>query len=98
MTMEGKLFEPVDTLRRVSDSELVRYRCFRVLPDNKYYVAGADRYRLPLSDEQKMALAEQSVRVFASVPFAAGSEARCILSRTYDTLDEAIIAFENAGA
>lgn len=94
MTMEGKLFEPVDTLRRVSDSELVRYRCFRILPDNKYFVAGADRYRLPLSEEQKTALAEQSVRVLAGVPFTAGGESDGILSPLYDTLDEAIAAFE----
>jgi hypothetical protein len=92
--MEGKTFEPVDALRRVGDAELVRYRCFRVLPDNKYWVQGADRYRLPLSEKQKKEITGQSARVLAAVPFGAGREASDGLGEMYDTLDEAIMAYE----
>ena len=92
--MNGKTFEPVDVLRRVGAGELVRYRCFRVLPDNKYWVHGADRYRLPLSEEQKQEITEQSARVLAAAPFGAGGEAGDDLGQMYDTLDEAIMAFE----
>jgi hypothetical protein len=92
--MKGQTFEPVDVLRRVGEAELVRYRCFRVLPDNKYWVQGADRYRLPLSEEQREEVAEQSRRVLAAVPFRAGDETDERLGRMYDSLDEAVMAFE----
>jgi hypothetical protein len=94
MSMSGKSFEPVDALRRIGDAELVRYRCFRVLPDNKYWVQGADSFRLPLTEEQNREITEQSLNVLGSVPFVVGDESREDFGQMCDTLDEAIIAFE----
>ena len=92
--MERKSFEPVEVLRRAGGGELVRYRCFRVLPDNKYWVQGADRFQLPLSEAHKQELTDESARALTAVPFGAGGEACDGLGETYDTLDEAIMAFE----
>jgi hypothetical protein len=92
--MERKSFEPFEVLRRAGGGELVRYRCFRVLPDNKYWVQGADRFQLPLSEAQKQELTDESTRALNAVPFGAGGEVSDGLGQTYDTLDEAIMAFE----
>lgn len=93
--MSGKSFEAVDALRRIGDSELIRYRCFRVLPDNKYWVQGAERLSLPLTEEQIREITKQSLNVLDSVPFVVGDESRENLGQMYDTLDEAIMAFES---
>ncbi len=92
--MKGKLVEPVEVLRRVGNSELVRYRCFRIQPENKYWVLEAERYQLPLSEEEQKEIAEQSARVLRAVRFGVGDEAWDDLAQTYDTLEEAIMAFE----
>lgn len=91
--MTRKSFEAVDVLRLTGDTELSRYRCFRILPADKYWVEAVDRYSLPLSSSQKENLTEQARVVLEGVAFAAGSETNG-LGELHDSLDEAIMAFE----
>ena len=72
---------------------MIRYRCFRILPADKYWVLGVDRCSLPLSSGQKEDLIQQARVVLEAVPFGAGSETND-LGELYDSLDEAIMAFE----
>lgn len=47
-----------------------------------------------LTAEEEREITEQSIGVLTSVPFVVGNEAREQLGEMYDTLDEAIMAFE----
>ena len=85
--MSSKLYEHHDVWRRLSDSELVRYRCFRVLPNSGYCVQNADSYYFPFDDEQEEFLGKHFLELLIE-------EAPDIRSGTHDTLEEAIQAFE----
>jgi hypothetical protein len=58
-------YESVDVWKRVSRSELVRYRCFRNVVTNKYSVQSSDFYRLPLDPAQAANLEKQFLELLA---------------------------------
>ena len=81
------LYEAVDVWRRFSEEELVRYRCFRVLPEGRYCVQSADHYHLPLAENLGRQDEEQFIKLLAK-------EAPDARGKTYDTIEEAIDMFE----
>ena len=44
-----KLYRQIDVWVRSSDSMMIRYRCFQILPDNLYCVQNADIFIAPVS-------------------------------------------------
>jgi hypothetical protein len=77
------MFEYISVWKRVSDSELILYRCFKNLATGRYCVQSADFYRLPMNAKQVAFLEENFLRLFA----AASPEER---SNSFATLEEAI--------
>lgn len=39
-----KLYRQIDVWSRLSDSTIIRYRCFQILPDNLFCVQNADTF------------------------------------------------------
>lgn len=76
------MFECISVWKRVSDSELILYRCFKNLATGMYCVQSADFYRVPINAKQVAFLEENSLRLFVAVP-----EER---SNSFATLEEAI--------
>jgi len=82
-----KLYEVVDVWRREADGSLLRFRCFRVLPEGTFCVQSADHYRasFPPGHERQM---EEQFRTLL------GEEAPDVRGHTWPTLEQAISAFE----
>ncbi len=85
--MKNKLYEAIDVWRRISEEQLVRYRCFRILPDNKFCVQSADHYHLPFDEQAN----RQHDKRFFELLFEESPDVR---EKTYATSEEAIEAFE----
>lgn len=66
---------------------VVSYKCFEVLPINKYCVQSIDRYRTPIRDADVMLLARNFLELLADSP----PETR---SGLHDTIEEAIRSYE----
>ena len=81
------MFKAIDVWKRLDDSTLVRYRCFQVLPENKYCVQSADFYRHPLDAKLISNLEKQYVELLFE-------EAPDTRAETYGTLEEAILRHE----
>lgn len=82
-----KLYESVDVWKRISEDQLVRYRCFRVSPGAKFCVQSADHFHLPIAEEVK----EQHEKQFLELLSEEAPDER---EKAYDTLEEAIEMFE----
>ena len=85
--MKNKLYEAIDVWKRVSEKQLVRYRCFRILLLNKFCVQSADGYYLPFDEK----LNRQHDKQFLELLLENAPDKR---EKTYSTLEEAIEAFE----
>jgi hypothetical protein len=81
------LFKTIDVLKRISDSEAVRYRCFQSLDTGKYSVQSADFYRLPRNPDESAQLERQHIELFIE-------QAPDERSGSYETLEAAIQAHE----
>lgn len=89
-----KVFREINVWKRRDESTLVRYRCFQVLPQNRYCVQSADFYRQPLDAKQIHDLDMQYIELLLEEPPHLRTE-------TYETLEEAILRhdedFEESG-
>jgi hypothetical protein len=81
-----KYYEALDVWSRKDEKTVVRYRCFRLLPDGGYSVQSADHYHGPFADIPARQLDKQFLELFLE-------EAPEIRSPLFTTLDEAIRAF-----
>jgi hypothetical protein len=61
------LFEAINVWKRVSDGELVLYRCFKNLTTGKFSVQSADTYRLPLDPKRAAFLEQNSLQLLAEM-------------------------------
>jgi hypothetical protein len=59
------LYQAIDVWKRISDQELLRYRCFKNLTTSMYSVQSADFYTLPPDRVQAMNLEQQHSELFA---------------------------------
>lgn len=50
--MSKRLFREIIIWKEIDDDTVSRYRCFHVLPDNKYFIKGQDFFRYPLDEKQ----------------------------------------------
>ncbi len=82
-------FQEFNVWKRIDDTSVMRYRCFRVLPDEGYYVQSADNFYYPLDQKQVIQL-ECS---FVDSLFQDGLEA-ISQNELRKTLEEAIAFFE----
>ena len=60
-----QLYEAIDVWRRISKTQLVRYRCFRELSSRRYSVQSADFYRVPWDAKQVVDLDRQYIELLA---------------------------------
>lgn len=81
------LYQAIDVWKRVSETELVRYRCFRNLATNKVSVQSADFYRLPLDTAQAANLEKQYLELLEEQEPDKRTE-------SYDSIEEAIAAHD----
>ena len=77
------MYESVDVWKRVDEQMLARYRCFRSLENNKYYVQSFDYYRVPFDAAQIAFLDNQFLELMVE-------ESPDKRSDGFDSLDEAI--------
>jgi hypothetical protein len=77
------MYIAIDVWKRVDSQTLIRFRCFQVLPQNKYVVQSADFYRLPLDEARVNELERQFLELF----FEEAPEVRAEMS---ETLEEAV--------
>jgi hypothetical protein len=84
---QPRLYIEVNVWKRIDENALVRYRCFRILPDNKYVVQSADFYNLPLDDKQISYLSKQFIQLLCE-------EEPAVRSDVFDSLEEAIAAHD----
>jgi hypothetical protein len=77
-----KLYEAIDVWRKQSDGTAIRYRCFKVLPEDGYCVQSADYYPTANVDLEK-----QFIELFAEQE----PDER---SGIFSTLEEAITNFD----
>lgn len=79
-----KTYMAIDAWRRL-DAYVIRYRCFQILPDNRYCVQSADFYHPPFPSIDREPLDKQFLELFFE-------EAPEVRTTTYATLEEAIRA------
>jgi hypothetical protein len=82
-----KLYQAVDVWKRLSETEFVRYRCFKNIATNRYAVQSADFYRLPLDPDQIADLDRQYLELLIE-------QAPDERSGSFDSIIEAIRAHE----
>ncbi|MCI0538650.1 MAG: hypothetical protein L0Z50_25870 [Verrucomicrobiales bacterium] len=73
----------IDVWKRLDNNGVIRYRCFRVLPDDKYCVQSADFYRLPLEPNT----IQNMERQFLELLLQQAPDER---AKTFASLEEAI--------
>ncbi len=83
-----QLFEAIDVWRRISETRLVRYRCFRELSSGRYSVQSADFYRVPLDSELAIESDKQYIELLAE-------QAPAERSHLFDSLEAAIKAHDD---
>jgi hypothetical protein len=81
------LYEAVDVWKRISSDQVLRYRCFRILPERRFCVQSADHYYLPLDENLRKQHKSRFLELLAE-------EAPDVREKTYETLEEAIEMFE----
>lgn len=87
MGAEDMIYEQVDAWKRISESRVCRYRCFRVWPSGRYCVQSADFYNVPLDHVHAFSLQQQYIELLAE-------EAPDERAPMYDSLEEAIRAHD----
>jgi hypothetical protein len=80
------LYETFDVWRRVSETELVRYRCFKAVSSGRYSVQSSDHYHMPWP-KQDAYLDRQYLELLAE-------QAPDERSGSFDSLEEAINAHD----
>jgi hypothetical protein len=50
--MSKRLFREIFIWKEIDDNTIARYKCFHVLPDDKYFVKGQDHFHYPLDEKQ----------------------------------------------
>ena len=50
--MSKRLFRDIIIWKSVDDDTIARYRCFHVLPNDKYFIKGQDFFHYPLDEKQ----------------------------------------------
>jgi hypothetical protein len=80
------LYRAIEIWKPISARKVIRYRCFELLTNGRYWVQGADVFTLPVSEAALMAAQQLTVEQFA----------KTITSppRTYASLDEAIFEYD----
>lgn len=48
--MEERLFKEIMIWREIDENTITRYRCFQVLPDDKFFVKGQDHFHYPIEE------------------------------------------------
>ena len=81
------MYQALDIWKRVSDKQLVRYRCFRNLETNKYVVQSSDWYSLPLDGKRVTFLEFQFLELLAE----SSPDER---APAFESLSDAIMAHE----
>jgi hypothetical protein len=81
------MYEAFDIWKRVSDKQLIRYRCFRNLETNRYAVQSSDWYSLPIDSKRVTFLERQFLEVLAE----SSPDER---AATFESLNDAIVAHE----
>ena len=85
----AKLYEGFTIYRRLSSSEVVAYRCFKLLSDGRFTVQSADWVRLPIQPADLRQHEDQ----FWDLLCEDDPSRR---SGLFDTIEEAIADFETA--
>ncbi len=85
-----RLFEEVNVWKRVNDTTLSRYRCFRIIPDGSFFVKSSDFYYYPVDAKQ----VAQLEHYFLDSLFHDALEE--MPDETYTSLEEAIQAHDEA--
>lgn len=49
--MNKRLFQEIIIWKEIDDNTVARYRCFHVLPDDKYFVKGKDYFYDPIDEK-----------------------------------------------
>jgi len=81
-------YKEIKVWKRIDETSAVRFLCFEILMNNKFVVQSADYFYLPLEQSIINSFEKQQIELFIEdVP-----EIRNI---TYDTLEEAVQAFQN---
>ena len=88
MKTENRLYREISVWKRVDEKTLLRYRCFHILPDEKYCVQSADFYSLPLDEAQTNYLSKQFVELLIE------EEPESRAEKLYDSLQEAVSAHD----
>jgi hypothetical protein len=88
MKIENRLYKEVSVWKKIDDKTLLRYRCFQILPDEKYCVQSADFYSLPLDDAQTNYLSKQFIELLTEEDPETRAEG------LYNSLQEAISAHD----
>lgn len=78
-----KSYIPIDVWQHHSDGVLVCYRCFRVIPDDRFCIQSADIFHAPVS---RNALDDSKGQFFELL----GEEKPDERSPTFDTIEQAI--------
>jgi hypothetical protein len=84
------LFKEISVWKQIDDDNLIRYRCFQVLPDNRYVVKSAHYYSYPIEPDDEQF--KQAEFYFLDSMFQGGLLE--ITNNTYETLEEAIAAHD----
>lgn len=84
---QPRLYIEVNVWKRIEENRLLRYRCFHILPDNKFCVQSADFYNLPLNDKQMRYLSEQFIQLLQE-------EDPTVRSGLFDSLEEAVASHD----
>jgi hypothetical protein len=50
--MSKRLFREIFIWKEIDDNTIARYRCFHVLPDDKYFIKGQDHFHYLLDEKQ----------------------------------------------
>lgn len=60
-------YEKIDVWKKVDDKCLIRFRCYKVLGKEKYYVQSSDYFYLPISSEKLMLFESQQLELFLDI-------------------------------
>ena len=77
------MFKAIDVWKRLDNGGLARYRCFELLPGNRYCVQSVDFYNDPLNVKRMQEFESQFLELLLEGPPDLENE-------TYETLEEAI--------
>lgn len=80
------MYESINVWKRIDENTLIRYRCFRSIKKNKYFVQSVDYYHHPF-DAKQAAFLEKN---FIELLLEDSPETR---SKAYDSLEEAITKY-----